>query len=157
MLFPQISTVAVGRFDLPAKEVHVAYKPGAEKSAALKPNDDEYWQVYNLLYDTPGYYAGREITLAGFVYREKHFPDHVALVGRNLMWCCSADMRLIGFMATDGNMDSLPAGTWVEIAGILDVMSFDVAKDGKAKPVPLIDINTIRILRDHPSQNIFPR
>ena len=73
------------------------------------------------------------------------------------MWCCSADMGLIGFMATGGNMDSLPAGTWVEITGILDVMSFDVAKDGKAKPVPLINIKTMRILRDHPSQNIFPR
>ena len=59
--------------------------------------------------------------------------------------------------ATGGNMDCLQAGTWVEITGILDVMSFDVAKDGKAKPVPLIKIKTIRILREHPSQNIFPR
>jgi len=155
--FPQIGTVAAGRFDLPTRRVRVTERPTAVEADALKPNDDEYWQVYNLVYGTPGYFAGRKIILAGFVYREKHFPDHVALVGRNLMWCCSADMGLIGFMATGGNIDSLPAGTWVEITGTLGVMSFDVANNGKAKPVPLIEIKSIRILRDHPSQNIFPQ
>ena len=155
--FPHIGSVTAGRFDLPSKRGHVEYTAPTVEAAALKPSDDEYWQVYNALYDTPGYYAGREITLAGFVYREKHFPDHVALVGRNLMWCCSADMGVIGFLATGGNIDILPAGTWVEITGILDVMSFDVANDGKVRPVPLIKLKTNRILRDHPSQNIFPR
>ena len=157
MQFPLIGPVSPGRLDMPSTRNRVVGKPPAVQAAALKPGDDEYWQVYNLLYDTPGYYAGREITLAGFIYREKHFPDHVALVGRNLMWCCSADMGLIGFMATGGNLDSLPAGTWVEISGVLDVISFDVAKDGKTKPVPLIKIAALRVLRDHPSQNIFPR
>jgi hypothetical protein len=37
------------------------------------------------------------------------------------------------------------------------VISFDVAKDGKVKPSPLIKIAALRVLRDHPSQNIFPR
>jgi uncharacterized repeat protein (TIGR03943 family) len=155
--FPRIGPVAPGRFDMPSQRNRVSDKPPAVQAAALKPGDDDYWQVYNLLYDTPGYYSGREITLAGFIFRDKHFPEHVALVGRNLMWCCSADMGLIGFMASGGNLDSLPAGTWVEIRGVLDVIPFDVAKDGKTKPVPLIKIAALRVLRDHPSQNIFPR
>jgi len=54
----QIGTVAAGRFELPLRKARVADKPPAVEAAALKPNDDEYWQVYNLLYDTPGYYVG---------------------------------------------------------------------------------------------------
>jgi putative membrane protein len=155
--FPFMGPVSPGRLDMPSVHYRVPEKPAVVQAAALNPGDDDYWQVYNLLYDTPGYYAGREITLAGFIFRDKHFPEHVALVGRNLMWCCSADMGLIGFMATGADLDSFPAGTWVEVRGVLDVISFDVTKDGKTKPVPLIKVGTIRLLREHPSQNIFPR
>ena len=152
--FPLIGPVAMSRLELP---IHISHAVKPPELDAIRPGDDEFWQVYNLLYDTPGYYAGREIILSGFICRELHFPNHVALVGRNLMWCCSADMGLIGFLARGVELDSLASGEWVEVAGKLAVISYDVAKNGTSRPVPIIEISRFKILRNHPSQNIFPR
>ena len=158
MEFPDLGTVTAQRFQAPQNSTPATHTSRAVSSVALKPNDDQYWHTYNALYDSPQDFAGKEMTVAGFVYREKRFPAHSALVGRNLMWCCAADMGLIGFMATGADMDSLPAGTWVEITGLVNVVSFSVESNGKPQPVPFIKTESLQILHDdHPSQNIFAR
>jgi putative membrane protein len=155
-LYPDIGRRATGMMVVKTRTAVAREAPAPPQSGLLAPDDDHYWSLFNAVYDDPRGYAGRQMTVAGFICRQPRFPDGVALVARNLIWCCTADKGLIGFMAAGGEISQAPPGAWVEVGGILDTISFDVAGRGSEKPVPIIRVQKIRLLRDHPSENIFP-
>ena len=180
-LFPDLGKGARGAIQMPAAAAALpstGTKPGkiraafgsaradettaspwaTDQSVALAPNDDQYWSTFNALYGTPDDFRGKEMVAVGFVYREPRFPSGVVLVGRNLIWCCSADKGLIGFLAVGPALSEVPPNTWVEVKGRLDTIPFNVSARGATRPVPLIRVQSMKQLGDtHPSENIFPR
>ncbi len=136
--------------------------PAADKAAAplpswIAPTDDDYWTLYNRLYDDPAAALGRRITVQGFVYREARFPPGSTLIGRNLMWCCSADMAIIGYFARSPSLDEIHDSSWVEVTGRLRTVGFDMDGSGTETPVPLIAVESVRSVERSASPTIFPR
>ncbi|MDA8425996.1 MAG: TIGR03943 family protein [Treponema sp.] len=119
-------------------------------------DDSTYWTLYNRLYDDPKAALGKEIRVAGFLYRKKGFPEDSVLIARNLMWCCSADMSMIGFLARSSAPLAIPDGTWVEAEGRLGSIDYDVAGSGKKSAVPLIMLDSINPARRSASTIIYP-
>jgi len=119
-------------------------------------DDSTYWTLYNRLYDDPKAARGKEVTIAGFVYRKKGFPETSVLIARNLMWCCSADMSMIGLLAQGPASAEIPEGTWVEAEGRLGSIDYDVSGSGKKSEVPLIDLDSIKPARHSASTIIYP-
>lgn len=168
ILFPDVGKNSVGAIQIPTQftapgpaptrsnAVPAPRTPVQIGSGPIAPNDDQYWTVFNTLYDKPGDYSGRQITVAGFIYREQRFPEGVSMVSRNLIWCCTADKGLIGFLASGGDLSSLAEDTWVEVTGILDTTLFSISGNGSPIQVPFIHITSMRPLQTHPSENIFP-
>ena len=119
----------------------VDYPPGSPDTSFLTGGTGANGPVYAMAVQTDG-----EILLGGF-FTSYNGTDRGHLARLN------ADG-----MATGADMDSLPAGTWVEITGLVNVVSFNVESNGKPQPVPFIKTESLQILHDdHPSQNIFAR
>lgn len=67
-------------------------------------------------------FAGKEISLSGFLYREPQGSGQSAYaVSRFLVQCCTADATPFGILLQPGTPISLPADTWIEVRGKLDV------------------------------------
>jgi putative membrane protein len=156
--FPSVGSKARGRMgSLPPAVVTIpALSPEWSGVTHLAPDDSSFWSLFKELARVPAAYAGKPITVAGFVFREPRFPPGASYVARNLIWCCSADMMLIGYLATGAVLDTVPADRWVEVNGTLDTISFDPSGAGAARPVPVIRVESLRLLTDHPADSIFP-
>ncbi|WP_337031642.1 TIGR03943 family putative permease subunit [Paenibacillus illinoisensis] len=65
-------------------------------------------------------FAGKLISLTGFVYRDKSMDDesHFAL-GRFLVMCCPADAAPFGVMIHIPDADIFPTDSWVQIDGTI--------------------------------------
>jgi putative membrane protein len=158
----QPGTFQAGPSSLAVQSALIAQRDVKMDKAAAGPlpstivfDDNTYWPLYNRLYDDPSAALGKRITIEGFIYRKSDFPPNSVLIARNLMWCCSADMSMIGFLA-QGHMAAMPDGAWVKVSGRLDSIDFDVSGAGKEKKVPLIRIDSIEPAPRTASTTIFP-
>ena len=118
-------------------------------------DDDRYWPLYNRLYDSPYQAAGRKIVVQGFLSRPPTRDGDLAIVARNLMWCCSADMAEIGFLVRGEGLRRLKDSDWVEASGTLSVIDYDIAGDGKPKTIPVIDLDRISPVEKGSSSKII--
>ncbi len=108
-------------------------------------DEDNYYAVYNAIYDDPQKYAGRRITVSGFTDRDA--PGLAAgdfVTARELMWCCAADASTIGFITR------LPEGTlparddWVLVKGTLGTIDFRGPNATSRSTVPLLTVDTLQ-------------
>jgi len=115
--------------------------PTATRNALL---DDRYWTLYNRLYDDPAAAVGHKVVIQGFLHRARGFPPNTALIGRNLMWCCSADMAEIGLIVQDPVINALNESQWVEVSGRLATTQFDMNGDGKKAVIPIVAVEALK-------------
>jgi len=167
-IFVQATTLEPGRFQsgpesLALQSSAIAQRGEIADKATRDPlpswivtNEDSYWPLYNRLYDKPEAAVGKRITVQGFVYRKKGFPAGSALIGRNLMWCCSADMAVIGYLTASPAFAQIQDSSWVEVTGRLKSIRFDPDGSGKATDVPFIEAESVRPVERSASTTIFP-
>jgi uncharacterized repeat protein (TIGR03943 family) len=123
----------------------------------IRFDDDRYWALYNRLYDDPAAAAGHRVVIQGFFHRASGYPVDTALIGRDLMWCCSADMSGIGLVARGPGIEGFAESDWVEASGLLSTIEFDMDGDGKDSAVPLILVDSLRrVDKGASSSIIFP-
>jgi putative membrane protein len=141
-----------GQLTLSPKLASARPAAGGSKSALLIPpdgtivlDDENFYGVYNAIYDNPKKFEGRRVTLSGFAYRDApNLGSGEFVTARNLMWCCAADTSLIGFLTR------LPAGTlpsrddWVSLSGTLGVTSYKTPSAGTASDVPLLTVDLLQ-------------
>ncbi len=168
-IFVQSNAFSPGRFDTGADALAVENATIAKRDKAaakasmgqLPPSvifdDDRYWTLYNRLYDDPVAATGHGVVVQGFLHRAKGFPPNTALIGRNLMWCCSADMAEIGLIVQDPRVNGLQESQWVEATGRLATTQFDLNGDGKKAVIPVIALDTLKSVdKGATSGVIFP-
>lgn len=129
---------------------------GKDLPSSFVLRDDNYWDLYNRLYDDPSLAKGRPIVVQGFVYRGEGLPGGGLIVARNLMWCCSADLSIIGFTLEGPKVGALKDNVWIEVRGVLDVVEADLAKTGTPAPIPIIKVESARPVKRAASTTIFP-
>jgi len=118
-------------------------------------NDALYWPLYNRVYDDLEKTKGKRIRVEGFAFRDSGYPPGTFLVARNLMWCCSADMSLIGFLVRYDEADSLKNGQWVQVEGVLDIGDARAAGASDSMS-PIIAEAQVRPVSREKSNVIYP-
>jgi len=168
-IFVQSNSFSPSRFDegddsvavenaILAKRDRIATRASAGALPSLITfDDDKYWPLYNRLYEDPTAAAGHRVVVQGFFHRAVGYPAETALIGRNLMWCCSADMSGIGLVARGREVAGFKESDWVEASGRLSTIEFDMNGDGKKSTVPLIVIDSLKhVDKGATSSIIFP-
>jgi putative membrane protein len=106
------------------------------KSGLVKVTEDNFTIVNNETYLFPELYAGKEISMLGFVYKEPGMkPDQFAL-GRYVITCCSADASFAGFLCEYQNASDFKEGNWLTIRGTIQVGQYNGSN------IPVIVIST---------------
>jgi uncharacterized repeat protein (TIGR03943 family) len=168
-IFVQSDAFSPGRLDagdgsLAVENAIISNRNAVAAKASMGPlpsliafDDDRYWTLYNRLYDDPAAAVGHRVVIRGYFHRTGGFPDDMALIGRNLMWCCSADMAGIGLVARSPIVHSLKESEWVEASGRLSTVDFDMNGTGKKTVVPLIVVDSLKpVDKGATSSIIFP-
>lgn len=65
----------------------------------------------------PDKYAGKDIEIEGFVYRDKDLKKNEFIISRFMMVCCAADMQIAGIKCDINNLESYSNDTWVKVKG----------------------------------------
>jgi putative membrane protein len=94
--------------------------------------DKNYMACYQELMNHPVQYKGRTVEFIGYVSKsESGLQKNEFIVGRDLMWCCAAELQLVGFLCSNNSSGSLPENSWVKVDGMLDVTTWQ----GKSTPI----------------------
>jgi putative membrane protein len=95
-------------------------------------NDKNYMACYEELYDHPEKFKGRSIACIGYVDKsESGLQSNSFIVGRDMMWCCAADLQFVGYLCSYDKLGSIPEKSWIKVVGKLDVTTYL----GKSTPI----------------------
>ncbi|MFH0348542.1 TIGR03943 family putative permease subunit [Bacillus vallismortis] len=94
------------------------------------PISDKYYvPIVNLLLENAEAYAGKEISMKGFVYFDEQLNHYI--VGRYGISCCIADAAVYGLPASFSENNEIKEGDWVQITGRLALFH----KNGEQLPI----------------------
>lgn len=95
-------------------------------------NDNNMVLWINELNTNPQKYIGKKIRYTGYVYKSgEGFTADEFLPGRDMMWCCAADIQVIGVLCRYQNASTLKENSWVKISGTLSATTYQ----GQSVPV----------------------
>lgn len=133
---------------------------GADQSDFANPivlDDQNYWSLYNRIFDSPKEAQGKAIQVSGFTFRNPGLSGAQVFVARNLMWCCAADMSVIGFPLRGNGCEGLSDGLWIRVRGHIDFRAEPWSGDEGDEPVPFVSVDGIDFPPRAESTTIFPR
>jgi putative membrane protein len=103
------------------------------------------------LENNPSKYVGTKIEYVGYVFKSgDEFQNNEFVAARNMMWCCAADLQLIGCLCQYDKTADLEENSWVKVDGTLSTTSY------KGSTVPLITKATV-VPADKPATDyVYP-
>ncbi|WP_134215883.1 TIGR03943 family putative permease subunit [Pelotomaculum propionicicum] len=104
------------------------------KSEIIRVTEDNFTIVNKETYLFPELYAGKEISMLGFVYKETGMQPGQFALGRYVITCCSADASFAGFLCEYDNTGDFKEGDWLTIRGTIKVGQYN----GSSIPVILV-------------------
>lgn len=120
-----------------AKSVDELFLEGLLNRDKIVVRDDEYSKITNYIETNLDKFAGKQIEMVGFVYREPDFkPDQMA-ISRFTVSCCVADLQVMGTLATGEAAKQLKNDEWVKVTGTIGKQK----RDGQE--IPEIKINQL--------------
>ncbi|WP_026700781.1 TIGR03943 family putative permease subunit [Salibacterium aidingense] len=98
----------------------------------------------------PREFAGKEIKLKGFVYREEGLRSNQLIISRFLITHCIADAIVIGLITEFEQAHTIEEDQWMEIEGILDVTTYDGVE------VPVIKGKRGKVIEEPSEPYVYP-
>ncbi|HEY9595171.1 MAG TPA: TIGR03943 family protein [Spirochaetia bacterium] len=120
-------------------------------------DEENYTAFYNAIYDDPQKYAGRTVTVTGFVYRGAPLTRRGEFVtAREMMWCCAVDVATIGFISRLSDGEAPPENEWVSVTGVLGVTDFVKPGSDGGSRVPYLAVTTLRHMETPDFTFVYP-
>lgn len=85
----------------------------------IEVRTDIYMEILTTIVTFQDQFAGKEIELTGFVYREKNLDKNQLVVGRIAVQCCTADATPYGVLTEFPEASGFADDTWVKLKGTL--------------------------------------
>ncbi|MDF9408864.1 MAG: hypothetical protein A4E52_01981 [Pelotomaculum sp. PtaB.Bin013] len=121
------------------------------KTSLINVTEDNFSLVTNEVNMYPEQYAGKEITMIGFVLKEQKFTtDQFGLV-RYVITCCSADAMPDGFMCEYKNASNFREGDWLNIRGTIQLGKYE------GNTIPVIRITAFSKAQEPQNPYIYPK
>ncbi len=129
---------------------------GVLKNSPVIITKDNYYQIYNSIYDNIDKYTGRNIQVSGYIYRENGYENDQFVLAQDLMWCCAADIAVIGFFCEYNNASEFETGFWYELSGRIEKSLYPDHDTGRKRELPSICIDKYRKINPPDIPCIFP-
>jgi putative membrane protein len=133
-----------------SEETLAGFAVTMQQMAMIEVTDENYINIISELRLHPEKYAGKQITVTGFVYKDLSFPaSNLALV-RFVTFCCSADAIPAGILCQVADEQNYPIGTWLTVQGTLAV------SEHQKKTIPLISAARVTPVEEPAQPYIYP-
>ncbi|HDR7355072.1 TPA: TIGR03943 family protein [Bacillus wiedmannii] len=103
----------------------------------IQVEDKDYVQTMSIIGQDVNGFKGKEITFAGFIYKDRDVTGNKAVVARYGITCCIADASVWGMIVTGKDVEKISEETWVKVTGILDKTTY------KRTLFPLVKISKV--------------
>lgn len=105
----------------------------------------------NELNTHPDQFVGKKIVYTGYVFKSGNgFKSDEFVPGRDMMWCCAADIQLVGVLCRYDKTSELKENSWVKVTGMLDTSTYQGAK------VPLIVNPSVESASKPKTEYVYP-
>lgn len=105
----------------------------------------------NELNNSPKQYAGKKIEYTGYVFKsEQGFQQDEFVAGRDMMWCCAADIEMVGVLCRYSKTPQLRENSWVSVSGTLSTTTY------QNETVPIILNPSVKPAAKPSSQYVYP-
>lgn len=91
-----------------------------DKKEKIVISDKQYVAYLDKIGSNRKEYAGREIEVTGFIFRDETMKDKEFALARYMMTCCAADMQMVGYLCHYKDPITLPNETWVKVNGKIE-------------------------------------
>lgn len=108
-------------------------------------------EVLEEIQKEPEKFTGREITLEGFVCKEKYFGETQFAIGRTITTCCAADSKITGILADYADSSEINENDWVYVKGSLEFSTIN-DDDGVSHRVPILRVDKLE-KKEKPAEN----
>lgn len=109
-------------------------------------NSDNYTRIFPNIMENPNEFKSKKIKTEGLVYKSKEINNNEFTIAREVMFCCVADVQIVGLMCEYDNSVDLKENEWVSVEGVIDV------KDNK----PVINVKEVIKLEKPKNIYIYP-
>ena len=135
--------------------------PQKEEKDILKADtfiltDENYFSLYNAISGSLDMVVGKNIEVSGYIFREKHYNKNEIVIARDLMWCCAADIAVIGFYCVIDDFDKFKVNSWIKVKGSLDRFLYHNIDSGRDYYIPSINIKSIEATIPPENSYIYP-
>lgn len=121
-----------------------------ETTDSIDMKDDIYASYLEEIMMEPAKFAGRNIKVKGFVYKEDGLAADQLVISRFLITHCIADASVVGILAQHEEADKLESDTWLEIEGTLEVAAYN------GEEMPLIKAEKVNQISVPAEPYIYP-
>ncbi len=104
---------------------------------------------------------GRNIRIEGFIHSGTGLREGQVLLGRLLMWCCTADAYTVGFLLA--NPELLPIdrpeetqGQWFRLEGTISTAEYQNPSSGETYTVPAITVEKAEEIETPRDGYVYP-
>lgn len=128
-------------------------RPLAEKlklTKEIEVTDLDYTEVMSELNQFPDDYIGKEVSMTGFVFRSPEQTSNQISLVRYVITCCTADALPYGILCEAKSPENYPAGTWLEITGVVQKGKYD------DEPVGMVKLSSIKKIAEPKHPYVFP-
>lgn len=88
-------------------------------SEKIVADDELYLAILNTLHENPRVFAGKEVEIIGFVYKDPDVEQDQFVVARFGMSCCVADASVYGIISGMDDSSTIKEDQWVRATGTL--------------------------------------
>lgn len=103
----------------------------------------------------PEAYAGKEVEIEGFVYREDFFEGGAFVAGRFLITCCAADSTVAGIYVEGEDDEQFDKDTWVHVKGTIAVKSMYFPVDDAVHDIVVLKDSKITKIEPYDSPYVY--
>ncbi len=152
---------AVASEILPGTTLPDAASPVADgkignNSQVLYLASENYFREYNRIYDSINDYTGTVIETEGYIYRENEFEKNLFVLAQNLMWCCAADIAIVGFYCESEKAENFETDSWYRVRGVIEKAVYFNPSAGQESEYPVIIVNEYRKIEEPDFPVVFP-
>lgn len=97
----------------------------------IEVNNKNYIETLMNMSDTLDSFVGSEISIDGFIFRDKTMKSNEFVIGRLAITCCTADAQLIGYLCKyDGDCSTIIDHNWYNVKAKIET----IVQDGVLLP-----------------------
>ncbi len=118
--------------------------------------DDNYFNLYNEISGNLDKLTGKKIEVSGYVFREEHYDKTEIVIARDLMWCCAADVAVIGFYCNIEQTEKFSENSWIQVEGYLEKHLYHNNDSDKDYYIPSIKVESAETIDPPEYGYIYP-